>query len=87
MEKGCGDVVLQLDDSEPQCGYSQYLRPVHGAVPPELPHGRQAELVREMPPLIVVLPVLVLVQGIRVGGVLVVVHAILALLPQLEVIA
>lgn len=80
MEEGGGDVVLQLDDGEPQRGHGQRLGAMHRAIPLEVAGGRHAELVRQVTPLVVVLAVLVLVEGQRVAAVLVLVDPVLALL-------
>lgn len=84
MHEGPGHVGLQLDDGEAQRGDRQAARAVDGAVPLELGRRGQAELVREVPPLVVVLAVLVLVERQHVGAELVVVDPVLALLAQLE---
>lgn len=55
MHERCRDVVLQLDDGESQGGNGQKLGAVDGAVPLELPCWCHAELVGEVPPLVVVL--------------------------------
>ena len=84
MHEGPGDVALQLDDGETQGGDGQRPRAVDGAVPLELGGRGQAELVRQVAPLVVVLAVLVLVEGQHVGAVLVMVHPVFTLLAQLE---
>lgn len=61
MHKWSRDIGLQLDDGETQGGDSQAPRTVDGAVPFELRRGGQAELVGEVAPLVVVLPVLMFV--------------------------
>lgn len=57
---------------------------MHGAVPLELARGRHAELVGEVPSLVVVLTVLMFVKRQCVCAVLVVVDTEFALLPKLE---
>lgn len=84
VHKRSRDVGFQLDDGETQGGDRQTPRPVDGAVPLELGRSGQAELVGEVAPLVVVLPVLVLVEGQDVGAVLVVVDPVFTLLTQFE---
>lgn len=84
VHEGSRDICLQVDDGEAQRGHGQAAGPVDGAVPLELGRGGQAELVREVASLVVVLPVLVLVEGQDVGAVLVVVDPVLSLLTQFE---
>ena len=55
MHEGGGDVVLQLDDGEPQRGDGQHLGAVDGTVPLEVPRRRHAELVGQVAPLVVIL--------------------------------
>lgn len=61
MHKWCRDIGLQLDDSETQCCNSDASGPVDGSIPLELGRCSQAELVREVAPLVMVLAVLMLV--------------------------
>lgn len=78
------DVRFQLDDGEAQRGDRQAPRPVDGAVPLELGRRGQAELVREVALLVIVLAVLMLVERQGVGAVLVLVYPVFALLTQFE---
>lgn len=55
MHKRCWHVVLQLDDGESQRGDGQDLGPVDRPIPLKFPCWCHAELVREVPPLVVVL--------------------------------
>lgn len=55
MHEWCGNIVLQLDDGEPQRGDGENLRTVNRSVPLKLSCRCHAELVREMPSLVVVL--------------------------------
>ena len=84
MHEGSGHAALQLDDGEAQRGHGEAAGPEDGSVPLELGGHGEAELVRQVAPLVVVLAVLVLVQSQDVGAELVVVHAVLPLLTQLE---
>ena len=84
VHEGPRDIGLQLDDGEAQGGCRQRPGAMDGAVPLELRGRGQAELVRQVAPLVVVLAVLVLVEGQDVGAVLVMVHPVFALLTQLE---
>lgn len=85
VQKWCWDVVLQLDDTEPQCGHDEQPGAINWAVPFEVSSRGQAELVREVSALVVVLSVLVLVERQSVGAILVLVGAVLAFLTQAEV--
>lgn len=85
VQKWRWDVVLQLDDSEPQCGHDEQPGTVNWAVPFEVSSRGQAELVREVSALVMVLSVLVLVERQSVGAILVLVGAVLAFLTQAEV--
>lgn len=49
------NVVLQLDDGDSQCGDGQQLGAMDRPIPLKLSCGCHAELVGEMPPLVVVL--------------------------------
>lgn len=49
------DVVLKLDDGEPECGDGHRLCAINRAVPLEFSGGCHAELVGEVPPLVMVL--------------------------------
>lgn len=61
VQKWCRDVVLQLDNSKPQCAHGEHPGAINRAVPLELPSRGQAELVREVSTLVVVLSVLMFV--------------------------
>lgn len=61
VHEGGRNVVLQLDDGQPQRGDGENLGAVHRAVPFELARLTHAELVGQVPPLVMVLTVLVLV--------------------------
>lgn len=84
MHKRTGDIGLQLDDGETQRGDGEAARTVDGTVPLEFGGGRQAELVGEVAPLVMVLTVLVFVESQDVGAVLVVVDPVFTLLAQFE---
>lgn len=84
MQEGSRDVVLQLNNREPQGRHSQRFGAVHRAVPLKLASGGHAELVGEVPALVMVLAMLVLVKGQGVCAVLVVIDTELALLTELE---
>lgn len=55
MHERCWDIVLQLDDGESQCGDGQNLGAINRPVPLEFSCCRHAELMGEMPPLVMVL--------------------------------
>lgn len=55
MHKRCWDIVLQLDDGESQCGDGQDLGAINRPVPLKLSCWCHAELVREVPPFVVIL--------------------------------
>lgn len=78
------DARFQLDDCETQRGNGETPRAVNGAVPLELGRRGQTELVGEVPPLVVVLPVLMLVECQQVDAVLVAVDPVLPFLTQFE---
>lgn len=85
VQKWCWDVVLQLDNSEPECAGGEHPRAINRAVPLEVSSRRQAELMREMSAFVVVLAVLVLVESQSIGAILVLVDTILAFLTQAEI--
>lgn len=86
MKKGRRDVAFQLRDSQSQRRYGKDFGPVDRSIPFELPSWRETELMRKVPPLVVVLPVLVFIQGKGIGRVLIVVDTILPFLSQLKII-
>lgn len=55
MHERCWDIVLQLDDGESQCGDGQNLRAINRPIPLKFSRWCHAELVGEMPPLVMVL--------------------------------
>ena len=65
------NVVFELLHGETQCGLDERAVSVDRAVPLELGHGRQAELVRQVTPSVPLLLVLRLTQRQRVRRVLV----------------
>jgi hypothetical protein len=86
MKEGRRDVAFQLGDGQSQSRYGENFGTVDRAVPSELSCWSQAELMRKMPSLIMVFPVLVLIQSKRIGGVLIVIDSILPFLTQLKII-
>lgn len=56
------------------------------SIPFELPGWSETEFMCQVPPLVMVFPVLVLIQGKGVGRVLIVIDAILPFLSQLKII-
>lgn len=84
VHEGSRHAALQLDDGEAQGADGDAAAAVDGAAPLEVGGRGQAELVRQVPLLVVVLAVLVLVEGQQVGAVLVHVRPVFTLLAQFE---
>lgn len=71
MHEWARHAALQLDDGQAEGAHCDAAAAVDGATPFELGRGCQAELVGEVPLLVMVLAVLVLVESQDVGAVLV----------------
>lgn len=84
MHEWAGHAALQLDDSEAEGAHCDTAAAVDGAAPLEFGRRGQAELVGEVPLLVVVLTVLVLVESEEVGAVLVHVGPVFTFLAQFE---
>ena len=86
MKKGGRDIVFQLGDSQSQSRYGKNFGPMDRTIPFELSSWSQAEFMCKMSSLIMIFSMLMLIQSKWIGGVLIVVDAILPLLTQLKII-
>lgn len=84
MHKRSRYICFQLDDGESEGGDRQAPWAIDWAVPFKLGGGGQAELVRQVSSLVMVLAVLMFVECQDIGAVLVVVNSVLSLLAQFE---
>lgn len=84
MHERARHAALQLDDGEAEGAHCDTAAAMDGAAPLEFRRGGQAELVGEVPLLVVVFTVLVLVESQDVGAVLVHVGPVFTFLAQFE---